>query len=127
MNAQASTLESSPELPPLVSRPSRCLPRPRDIWSFDEVVLFGRSQRDVARELGMTQPRIAQIVNTMIAWLARQLNHQPTAQPAQDWRLFIPRLAHLRAQAEADGRVPATSDPARVVEAALVELLGLNS
>ena len=103
------------------------MPRPRDIWIFDEVVLFGRTQRDVARELGMTQPRVSQIVNTMIAWLARQLNHQPTAQPAQDWRLFIPRLAHLRSQAEVDGRVPATNDPARAVEKALVELLGLNS
>jgi hypothetical protein len=71
MNAQSSPPESSPELPPLLSRPCKCLPRPRDIWIFDGIVLFGRSPRDVARELGMTQPRISQIVNTMIAWLAR--------------------------------------------------------
>jgi hypothetical protein len=112
---------------PLVTRPPQRMPRPRDIWIFDEVVLFGRSQRDVARELGMTQPRVSQIVNQMIAWLARQINHQPSAQPAQDWRLFIPRLAHLRATAESEGRVAPSNNPAVAVEAALVELLGLNS
>jgi hypothetical protein len=123
----SSSEASGAEMLPPPSRPAERMPRPRDIWIFDEIVLFGRKQRDVARELGMTQPRVSQIVHQMVAWLARQINHQPSSQPAQDWRLFIPRLAHLRSQAEADGRVPATSDPARAVEQALAELLGLNS
>jgi hypothetical protein len=127
MQPEALPETSQSEASPPPSRAAKRMPRPRDIWIFDEIVLFGRKQRDVARELGMTQPRVSQIVHQMVAWLARQINHQPSSQPAQDWRLFIPRLAHLRSQAEADGRVPATNDPARVVERALAELLGLNS
>ena len=129
---ETSQPEALPETSPSetsspLGRAADRLPRPRDIWIFDDIVLFGRTQRDVARELGMTQPRVSQIVHQMVAWLARQINHQPSSQPAQDWRLFIPRLAHLRSQAEADGRVPAANDPARVVELALADLLGLNS
>ena len=53
MQPEASGAEMS--LPP--SRPAERMPQPRDVWIFDEIVLFGRKQRDVARELGMTQPR----------------------------------------------------------------------
>ena len=46
------------------------VPSDRDLQIYEVVVFAGRSQRDVAREFGVSQPRVNQILKEIAAWMA---------------------------------------------------------
>lgn len=46
------------------------VPSDRDLQIYESAVFAGRSQRDVAREFGVSQPRVNQILREIAAWMA---------------------------------------------------------
>ncbi|MCE9525311.1 MAG: hypothetical protein K8R36_04570, partial [Planctomycetales bacterium] len=46
------------------------VPTDRDLQIYETVVFAGRSQREVAREFGVSQPRVNQILKELAAWMA---------------------------------------------------------
>ncbi|MFN0020154.1 MAG: hypothetical protein ACKVP0_17985 [Pirellulaceae bacterium] len=46
------------------------VPSDRDLQIYEAAVFAGRSQRDVAREFGVSQPRVNQILKELAAWMA---------------------------------------------------------
>lgn len=58
------------ELPPPLPDVSLKVPSDRDLQIYESAVFAGRSQREVAKEFGVSQPRVNQILKEMAAWMA---------------------------------------------------------
>ena len=57
-------------------------PIPRDRLIFEEVMVKGRSQLEVAGEHGISQPRVSIIVGEVTAWLCRVLPERAAKEAA---------------------------------------------
>ena len=57
------------EPPELPARKAK-IPSERDVEIYQQVVFAHRSQRDVARSFGLSQPRVNQILREIAAWMA---------------------------------------------------------
>jgi hypothetical protein len=55
---------------PLRSDISLKVPSDRDLQIYETAVFAGRSQREVAKEFGVSQPRVNQILKELAAWMA---------------------------------------------------------
>jgi len=69
-----SVVDYQPEIldghsPPLADV-SLKVPSDRDLQIYEVVVFAGRSQREVAKEFGVSQPRVNQILKELAAWMA---------------------------------------------------------
>ncbi|MFN0020484.1 MAG: hypothetical protein ACKVP0_19680 [Pirellulaceae bacterium] len=64
--------ETGTTSPPPVAAGTACptVPSDRDLQIYEAAVFAGRSQRDVAREFGVSQPRVNQILKEIAAWMA---------------------------------------------------------
>lgn len=56
-------------VPPLAGV-SLKVPSDRDLQIYETAVFAGRSQREVAKEFGVSQPRVNQVLKEMAAWMA---------------------------------------------------------
>ncbi len=61
----ANSPPNPPPLPPRLKIPSE-----RDLWIYEQVVIYKMSQYEVAEESELSQPRVHQILQEMSAWVA---------------------------------------------------------
>lgn len=105
-------------------------PIPRDRLIFEEVLVKGRGQQEVAQEHGISQPRVSKILAEVGVWLCRVLpesvaTERPEGQVALGFWLARARLDFLYHKAvaafEASGQVQTTFKERKRTEVACEE------